>query len=449
MTSTPGARRRSPRTTAALLSCTVVAATLGLSGCGTSGGSSGEPTVTVWSWRSQDAPVWQTVQQDLNKQGVDVRINFRAISPTSYDSVLQTAMNGGAGPDVFYDRAGEGTMKYAAAKMAAPLDGSVDTSTISRTALAPTQYQGRTYGVPFAVQTMELYYNTKLLSGNGVAVPQTWQQLLSAMGQLKSKGVTPMYAMGVQQWLLALQIDAIGASTLDDATAQAITAKQADYTTPQFVNTLAAFQQLAPYLESNWQAVGSAGNEQETQFALGKAAFIIDGGFDTATINQVDPSLKYGQMLVPSPDGKQPREDWYADGDISLNANITSSADAAAAKKVVAFTATKAFGDAFTQIAGEISPVQGVQVPSSYPLSVQAAQWYQTQSVNPVFGIRSPMDTPPVSSTDIRTKSATTDPGIFTAEQNIAVPLLEGKITPQQAAARIDSQLTWYFGKKN
>jgi raffinose/stachyose/melibiose transport system substrate-binding protein len=448
MTTTSGLRRRTPRTAAALLSCTVVAATLGLAGCGTSGGSSGEPTVTVWSWRSQDAPLWQTVQSDLNKQGVNVRINFRAVNATSYDSVLQTAMNGGAGPDIFYDRAGEGTMKYAAARMAAPLDGSVDTSTVSGTALAATRYQGRTYGVPFAVQTMQLYYNTKLLSDNGVAVPQTWQQLLSAMGQLKSKGVTPMYAMGVQQWLLALQIDAIGASTLDDSTASAITAKQANYTTPQFVDTLAAFQQLAPYLEQNWQAVGSAGNEQETQFALGKTAFIIDGGFDTATIDQVNPSLTYGQMLVPSPDGRQARQDWYLDGDISLNAHITSPAEAAAARKAVAFTATKAFGDAFTQIAGEISPIQGVQVPTSYPLSVQAAQWYHHQSVNPVFGIRSPMDTPPVSPTDITTTSATTDPGIFTAEQNIAVPLLEGKITPQQAAAQIDSQLTWYFGKK-
>ncbi|WP_084703863.1 ABC transporter substrate-binding protein [Phaeacidiphilus oryzae] len=447
MAPTPGFRRRQRRTGTALLACAVSAAALGLTGCGTSAGSSAEPTVTVWSWRAQDAPVWKTVQDDLAKQGTNVRIQFRAINATSYDSVLQTAMNGGSGPDIYYDRAGEGTEKYAAAGMAAPLDGSVDTSAIGKDALAAAQYRGKTYGVPFAVQSMELFYNKKLLADNGVQVPQTWTQLISAMKTLKSKGVTPMYVMGVQQWLLALQIDAIGASTLDDSTAQAITDKKATYSDPQFVRTLAAFQQLSPYLEKNWQATGSAGNEQETQFALGKTAFIIDGIFDTATIDQVNPSLQYGQILVPSPDGKQPRLDWYIDGDFSLNSHIRSSAESTAAEKVLGFTATKTFGDAFSQVAGEISPIQGVQVPAKYPLSVEAAHWYQTQAVKPVFGIRSPMDNPPVSPSDIKKKSAATTPGIFTAEQNIATPLLNGKLTPQQAAAKIDSQLSWYFGK--
>ncbi|MFC1419396.1 ABC transporter substrate-binding protein [Streptacidiphilus cavernicola] len=449
MSHTPAApARRRRRTAVLLLSGTVTAAMTGLTGCGASGASAGEPTVSVWSWRAQDAPVWKTVQDDLARQGVKVRINFRAISPTSYDSVLQTAMNGGAGPDVFYDRAGEGTDKYAAAGMTAAIDGKVDTSAISKAALAGAQYQGKTYGVPFAVQTMGLFYNKKILADHGVAVPQTWAGLLAAMGQLKSKGVTPMYVMGVQQWLLALQIDAVGASTLDDSTAQAITAKQSTYSDPQFVQTLTAFQQFAPYLEKNWQATGSAGNEQETAFALGKTAFIIDGIFDTATINQVNPSLDYGQMLVPSPDGKQPRLDWYMDGDISLNAHVSDAATAKAAEQVVAFTATKAFGDAFSQTAGEISPIAGVQVPAKYPLSVQAEHWYQNQSVNPVFGIRSPMDTPPVSPSDIKKKTAATTPGIFTAEQNVAVPLLEGKVSPQQAAATIDTTLGWYFGKQ-
>lgn len=418
-----------------------------LSGCGGTGSSGTGTVVTVWSWRSQDAPMWQTVQKDLAQQGTNVRIQFRAIAATSYDAVLQTAMNGGDGPDVFYTRAGTGTQTYAAANLIKPLDGTVDTSTINKAALANAQYDGKTYGVPFAIQTMSLFYNKTILKDNGIAPPQTWSDLLAAMQKLKGNGVTPMYVMGVQQWLLALQIDAIGASTMSDATTKAITDKQADYTTPQFVQTLAAFQQLAPYLEKDWQATGSAGNEQETAFALGKTAFIIDGIFDTATINQVNPSLDYGQMLVPSPDGAQPKIDWYVDGNISMNAKIKDSATAAAAAKVVAFTATKPFGDAFSAIAGEISPISGVSVPSSYPLSVQAATWYATQSINPIFGIRSPMDTPAPDPASLQKTATATIPGIFTAEQNIAVPLLEGKLTPQQAASKANATLTWYFGK--
>ena len=443
----PSSRLRPLRRAGALLAAAAV--TLGAAACSGSGGGSGATTVTVWSWRSQDAPLWKTVQSDLAKQGTKVNINFRAISATSYDSVVQTAMNGGRGPDIFYDRAGEGTQTYAAAGLIKPLDGAVNLSSIKKTALQAAQYKGKTYGVPFAVQTMSVFYNKSLLQKNGVSVPTTWTGFLSALQTLKGKGVTPMYAMGVQQWLLALQIDTVGASTMPDSFTQALTNKTARYTGTPYVQTLSAFQQLAPYLEKNWQGTGSAGNEQETAFALGKCAFIIDGIFDTATIRQVNPTMDIGQMLVPSPDGQTPKIDWYVDGDISLNSKIGNAAEAQAAQKVVAFTSSKDFGNAFSDIAGEISPIAGVSVPTKYPLSVQAANWYTHQAINPIFGIRSPMDTPDPDPASLKQKSPKTVPGIFTAEQNIAVPLLEHKQTPQQAAANVQQTVKWYFNSSS
>jgi len=432
----------------------VVALALGLSACVSSGGSGGSgggtPTVNVWSWRSQDAPVWKAVESELAKKGTNVNIKFRGISATSYDSVLQTAMNGGSGPDIFYTRAGVGTQTYGAAGLAKPLDGIVDTSGLQKAALAAAQYKGKTYGVPFAVQTMSVFYNKSLLAKNHVNVPTTWDGFLGAMKTLKGNGVTPMYVMGVQQWMLALQIDAVGASTVDGKFTQALTDKKASYADQPYVKTLAAFQQLGPYLQDSWQATGSAGNEQETAFALGKCGFIIDGLFSTFAIKQVNPKMEIGQFLVPSPSGGTPKVDWYADGNISLNAKITDSAVQKAAEKVVAETATREFGNAFSNVAGEISPISGVDVPSKYPLSVQAAKWYNQQAISPIFGIRSPMDTPnPDPASLKKAKSPTITNGIFTAEQNIAVPLLEGKLTPEKAAQQVQKTVQWYFDGTN
>jgi multiple sugar transport system substrate-binding protein/raffinose/stachyose/melibiose transport system substrate-binding protein len=419
----------------------------GLSACSSgSGSSSGGPTVTVWSWRSQDQQLWQTVQSDLAKQGTKVNIQFRGISPTSYDSVLQTAMNGGQGPDIFYDRAGEGTETYAAAHLAQPLNGFVNTSGIDPSAVATAQYNGKTYGVPFAIQTMSVFYNKDVLSKYHMSVPTTWSGWLSEMQKLKSSGVTPMYVMGVQQWMLSLQIDTIGASAMQDSYTKALTAKQAKYSDPPFVKTLTAFKQLAPYLESNWQAVGSSDTEQETALALGKCAFVIDGIFDTPEMKKVNPNVHLGQFLVPSPDGGQSKIDWYVDGEISMNSKIGNSAEKKAAQKIMAFTAKPAFGTAFSDIAGEISPINGVKVPAKYPLSVQAEKWYQSVPISPIFGIRSPMDTPPPNPAALKkSKSPDSTAGIFTAEQNIAVPLLQGKTSPQQAADQVQQAEQWYF----
>ena len=57
-------------------------------------------TVTVWSWRSQDKDIWAQVQKNLKKEGKDITIKFRGVTPTQYDATLQTAMNGGKGPDI-------------------------------------------------------------------------------------------------------------------------------------------------------------------------------------------------------------------------------------------------------------------------------------------------------------------------------------------------------------
>ena len=435
-------------TAAALAVVTGLAACGGPSGGGNSGTASvsGAPTVSVWSWRSQDAKLWKTVQADLAEQGTKVNIEFRAINPTSYDQVLQTAMNGGKGPDVFYDRAGYGTQNYAAAGMVKPLNGIVNTSAIPADALKTASYKGKLYGVPYAIETMSVFYNKSVLAKNHISVPTTWTGFLGAMRALKQHGVTPMYVMGVQPWMLALQIDAVGASTMPGSFTKALTDKSANFTGNPYVKTLTAFQQLSPYLESNWQATGSADNEQETALALGKCGFIIDGIFDLPQIHQVNPSVQLGQFLVPSPDGQQAKIDWYPDGDISLNSHISNKAEASAAAKVVAFTSSKAFGQAFSGVAGEISPITGTSIPSKYPLAIQAAQWFRTKPITPIFGIRSPMDSPPPNPTALKqNKSPDVTAGIFTSEQNVAVPLLEGKLTPAKAAAQVQKAEAWYF----
>lgn len=424
-----------------------MAATGVLAGCGT-GGSGGTPTVTVWSWRSQDANLWKQVQQSLNAKGEKVNIQFRAINATSYDSVLQTAMDGGKGPDIFYGRAGVGTLDYAAANMIEPVDKIADLSTINKGALQSVQWQGKTYGVPFAIQTMEVFYNKDIFAKYNLQVPQTWADFMHVCQVLKQNGVTPISTMGIQSWMLALNFDEIGATVLGNNFSQQLVNKQAKYTDQPYVDALTKYQSLAPYFEKNFAAVGSAGNEQETQFALGNSAMVMDGIFDVPTIQQFNPKLNMGAFLIPPDNSSQTAKiDWYVDGDIAINSKISNAAEKKAAEDIIAYTATKDFGQNFSDIAGEISPVAGVQIPAKYPMSIQAYNWYQSNPISPLFDIRSAMDTPPPTPITQKSKNAASnDAGIFSAEQKVLLPLLTNKMTPEQAAAEVQKTVSWYWG---
>lgn len=422
--------------------------TLAVSSLVACGGPSA-PTVKVWSWRSQDAPLWQHVQDALHKQGVRVQIQFRAINATSYDSVLQTAMDGGRGPDIMYTRAGEGTESYAAAHMLEPLDSFVDFSKIGAASLESVRYAGKTDAVPFAIQTMVVYYNKALFAHYGLTVPKVWSDLIYDCNVFKSKGITPIAAMGIQSWMLALNFDEVGASLMDNQFTQMLVDGKASYTSVPYVNALAHYQQLSQYFEPNFAAVGSAGNEQETMFALGKAAMVMGGIWEWPTILQYNKNLQMGEFLIPPLQTNQaPKIDWYVDGGIGMNANIANSAEKTAARAVIKYAATPQFGQAFSAIAGEMSPIEGVQIPSQYALSVQAYKWFQSLPITPIFGTRSPMDTPPpVPINKQNTHTVNANQGIFSLEMKDMLPLLTYKMTPQQAAADIQENLAWYFHK--
>src|SRR5579875_2508700 len=116
-------------------------------------------TVTIWSWRSQDAGMWKQVQAQMRKLGDNITIQYRPINATSYDSVLQTAMDGGKGPDIFYGRAGTGTFDYAAAHMIVPVNSFVSFKNFVPSSLAAVAWNGKDWGVPLDEETMQVFYN--------------------------------------------------------------------------------------------------------------------------------------------------------------------------------------------------------------------------------------------------------------------------------------------------
>ena len=422
--------------------------TSALAGCGSSS-ANGPTTVTIWTWRSQDAGMWKTVQNALNKKGANIRIQLRAINPTSYDSVLQTAMDGGQGPDIFYGRAGIGTMDYAAAGMIQPLNKIVNFSAVNPATLPAVTYKGKYYGVPLNLETMGVFYNKALFKRYGLSVPKTWAQFIHTCKVLKSHKITPIYSMGLQGWMLALNFDEVGATMMGDHFTQKLVKRQANFQSAPYVNALSHYQALAQYMEPNFQAVGSADNEQQVALATGKAGMIFDGTFDVPTIYQYNPHIQLGMFLVPPATSSQHRRiDWYEDGDLAINSHIKNPAAAKAARIILRYAATRPFGQDFSNIAGGISAIKGVHIPTKYPLAVKAYHWFQTRPINPIFGIRSAMDTPPVSAASVKSKSSknlNTDKGIFTAELTYMLPLLEHKLTPKQAAQKIQKTVSWYF----
>ena len=104
-----------PRKTFAVAAVLALSA-VGLAACGggndntDSGGSSGSGPVTMEFWHNATTgpgkAFWDKTVADFQTAHPNVKINIQAIQNEDLDGKLQTALNSGSAPDIFFQRGG-------------------------------------------------------------------------------------------------------------------------------------------------------------------------------------------------------------------------------------------------------------------------------------------------------------------------------------------------------
>jgi multiple sugar transport system substrate-binding protein len=104
-------------------------------------------------------------------------------------ATLTTQIQGGGGPDVFMGDV-IWPAQFGAHQLAVPLSKYLPSSYFSTFAnglVAGATYQNQVYGAPFFEDQGFLYYRKDLLQQDGLAVPTTWEQLVSESKEMQSK----------------------------------------------------------------------------------------------------------------------------------------------------------------------------------------------------------------------------------------------------------------------
>jgi raffinose/stachyose/melibiose transport system substrate-binding protein len=360
-----------------------------LVGCSSSADTSADNTVTVWSWRDQDKEIWTKVEKALQDTGKDIKIDFRSVTATQYDASLQTAMNGGQGPDILTLRAGSGVAKYAEPNQIVALNDKVSgLEDFSEGALGQVSFNEKVYAVPFAVQTAQFFYNKDIFSKYGLSEPKTWDELIQIMETLKSNGVTPMSVSGREGWALNLIVDQVGATSLGDEWVQGLVDGKNKFNDPQFVDVLSRINDLKKYFQDGFMAAGY--QDMETAFAQGQAAIILDGIWGVKAIKEQNPDLNMGSFMAPPVKAGDPSRIYaFVDGGYALN---EAAKDKETAIEVLKFAASQNYGQLYTDTFGEISAYPGIVPTEGTEMLNQAMDRFKNNSINKLFRIRSPFD---------------------------------------------------------
>jgi raffinose/stachyose/melibiose transport system substrate-binding protein len=158
-------------------------------------------TLSFWSWRSEDKAAYDRMIKVFEQRNPGIKIEFTPFRQTEYNTILSSALTAGKGPDIIHLRAYGGLEQFAAPGFLAALDDKVPE--LKRFPLqtmvgARARKDGKIYGVPFATQTLVVFYNKKIFRDAGVPFPKapwTWDDYVATAKKLtnKEKGIYGSY----------------------------------------------------------------------------------------------------------------------------------------------------------------------------------------------------------------------------------------------------------------
>lgn len=310
-------------------------------------------TLDMWSWRTEDVEAYERILQ--NYEGTNVA--FEAFLNTEYNTLVSTSMQADEAADVVQTRSYGGVMDWIDGGYLLPLD--VDAlANYSPTALDAVRSRdnGQVYGVPFAIQVLQMYYNKAIFAELELDVPTTWDEFIAVNEAIADAGYIPMALTGRDAWMLPIFHSVIGAGTYGGNTfVEGILSGETSFEDPAFVESLQAVKDLQPFLPPDVTAVSYT--DTQNLFINELAAMFPGGSWEGAFFLDQNPDLDLGVFAVPAKGTDEQLVSWFVDGAWAVT---TSADEEESALEFVNWLGSPEFGQLFTDELAQISPIAGV-----------------------------------------------------------------------------------------
>jgi raffinose/stachyose/melibiose transport system substrate-binding protein len=284
----------------------VVAATTlgGLAGAAPAFARRSGSTTSITMWANH--PEWKAVLDqligDFQKVYPSIKVNVVYKADQAYQGALNTALAGGAAPDVIGWIEGTSIRTGASDKQIIPLDGKVDVNALTPAAKPEVVFDGHVWGVPLAAYTVGIYYQVPVFKKYGIKPPTTWDEMTTVSETLKSKGVTP-WAMPAKDGIIPFFFYSMAVSSILGASGfERLRQGKIKLTDPSLLPAAKLMVDYQPYYNAGYQAVDYA--EGKALFAQGQTAMIIGGSADYTGYKQVNPNVDVAVFGFPAPNGK-------------------------------------------------------------------------------------------------------------------------------------------------
>ncbi|WP_024832881.1 extracellular solute-binding protein [Ruminiclostridium josui] len=254
-------------------------------------------------------PAAKKVIDDYQAANPNVKIKVDTNENEAYKTKIKAMAAANELPDIFSTWGGGFSEPFVKSNSVVQLDSYLTDDLKNKLvngALTNVTYDGKVYGLPFFLSCGALFVNTELFENNGVKIPTTWDELLTAVKTFKSKGITPMAVSGKDKWTIAMYFDVIALRAAGPEKITKTLTKQGSFKDPEFLNAANRFKELVDAGAFSKGAAGVSNDEAEVPFFEGKIPMMFKGSWTAGKAGSKDSKVagKIKAISFPSiPDG--------------------------------------------------------------------------------------------------------------------------------------------------
>jgi raffinose/stachyose/melibiose transport system substrate-binding protein len=263
-------------------------------------------TLKVWDTHTESTEGMDAFIAAFEEANPDIDVQRDVQSVDDMRPTIQTALNSGTGPDVFYYDSGPGFAGVLAeAGLLRPLDelyasGALDA--IHPWARERVTFGGTTYGVPNAVEFLSVYYNADLFAEQGLAEPTTYEEFLALCQPLSEAGVIPIAFGNAAGWPAFHVFSLFANNMVPQDRLQAMIRGEESWDNPEVTAAIqAAFVDLQEAGCYNPSVNAASYDDANALFSSGMAAMTMTGSWIIPVFEEAP--FKTDFFFLPAPEG--------------------------------------------------------------------------------------------------------------------------------------------------
>jgi len=390
-----------------------------------------QTTLTIESWRNDDLSIWQQqIIPAFEKDHPNIKIIFSSYSPPEYNAVLNAKLDANSAGDLITCRPFDASLELFRKGQLADLTelaGMENFSDVAKSAWT-TDDGNQTFCVPMASVIHGFIYNKDIFDELGLQVPQTEDEFFAVLEKIKQNGDYVPLAIGTKDlWDIAtMGYQNIGPTYWKgEEGRKALIAGEQKLTDEPWVEPFRVLTRWQPYMGDGFEA--QTYPDSQNLFTLGRAAIYPSGSWEIPVFKE---QASFEMGAFPPPVREAGDVCYISDhNDIALGLNAASP-NAEAAKIFLDWVASPEFSTIYANALPGFFPLSSQAVELADPLAQEFVSWRETCQ-------------PTIRSTYQILSRGT--PNLENETWNESANVVNGTVTPEQAAARLQQGLdSWY-----